>query len=117
MNKNIIIGNKMVIFLMLISVITGYLAFWFSSVVGYKLTKRISARKEKGKGVFKSFKIKIKNYYFHLHHWLMSILAMILLVKCNFFNGLANQIVFGLLVGVAWQGIYCYRDWYRIFYK
>ncbi len=110
--------KRIIIIVIIGSLIMGYITFLISNAISYFLTKKISAKKEGEESLIKSVRLKLtKRYYLHLHHWLISSLAMILVVEKEIFSGLWQQIVIGFLSGIIWQGIYCYRDWYKIFYS
>lgn len=111
--------KKRIIMIIIIgSLITGYIIFLISNTISYFLTKKISAKKEGEESLIKSIRLKLtKKYYLHLHHWLISSFAIILVIEKEVFSGLLQQIVIGVLSGIIWQGVYCYRDWYKIFYS
>jgi len=63
-------------------------------------------------GKFPSLAFNIGNYRLHLHHWLCSLVILVLDLNYNFLP--FSQFSFGFLVGAAFQGIYCYQDWHKI---
>jgi len=66
-------------------------------------------------GKVPSFAFNIGNYRLHLHHWLYSLAILIPGLYYNFLP--FPQLSFGFLAGAVFQGIYCYRDWYRVIIK
>ena len=54
---------------------------------------------------YKLNQVKIYNRTIHLHHWLISLIAL------TFFK---NPFIQGLLVGGVVHGICMYDDWYKI---
>jgi len=67
-------------------------------------------------GIVKSIIFPIKSYQFHLHHWFLAILILIICVV----NGVylvTPQLFYGSMCGLAIQGIFCYDDWFRLIKK
>lgn len=91
---------------------------YFGLPVGY-LTGHLGAGEEVGKiGRVPSIIFNLGNWQLHLHHWLIS-LAILIFV----FSFLAkkykipNILLFfgsGFLIGLIFNGIFCYGDWYKI---
>ncbi len=83
--------------------------FCFGIIVGYVFAKYLSVR-------VKSVEFSFSNYKIHLHHWLLSSLALAAILITgihNFFPVFA----LGFGGGFVFQGIYCYGDWYKILKK
>jgi len=103
--------------IVLISVIAGFclcgVLCYKTLIIAFVITKYLSGRKEGKQGIVKSIIIPWRNYHFHVHHWCIAlIIGGVCLVKG--FYILAPEISFGFLSAIVFQGIYCYRDWYRI---
>ena len=60
----------------------------------------------------RSIRIPIGPYFVHVHHWLIS---MVILVVLHVFDA-SLPLLDGLLIGSMLQGL-TYSDWYRIIYK
>jgi Kef-type K+ transport system membrane component KefB len=81
---------------------------YFGAILGYYLAKNFSKR-------FRSLIFEIKNWRFHLHHWLV---CSLVLISSFFFDFLSlPNFVLGFLGGMIFQGIYCYDDWHKILIK
>ena len=89
---------------------------YFGLLSGYFLSKYLSA-KEAGKKNrwWKSIVFRIGNYKLHFHHWLYSLAILILALYYNFLP--FPYLSYGFLGGAIFQGIYCYRDWYKVLTK
>jgi len=91
---------------------------YFGLPFGY-LTGHLGAGEEVGKiGRVPSIIFNLGNWQLHLHHWLIS-LAILIFV----FSFLAkkykipNILLFfgsGFLIGLIFNGIFCYDDWHKI---
>lgn len=65
------------------------------------------------RGRLRSFFVPLGKRKIHLHHWLVSSGVMgFALFKGTFL--LPPDLFYGFLGGLAFHGIYCYRDWCRI---
>ncbi|MFH1509659.1 MAG: hypothetical protein ABID67_00710 [Candidatus Nealsonbacteria bacterium] len=78
---------------------------YFSMIVGYFLGHLGSPR-------MKSLVFTLGKYRFHLHHWLIGSVCLILISIYNF-SILPTNISLGLLSGLIFQGL-CYDDWNQI---
>ena len=85
------------------------LKVFFGGVFGYFLAHFLSEK-------FNSIILGIGNFKFHFHHWLMGALALGLIFSYEI-SLLSNQLFYGFLGGVIFQGIFNYSDWHRIFSK
>lgn len=88
--------------------------FWLLSLfvlIGFLSAKFFSGKFEGDRSRY-SLRIEIKNYYLHIHHWLYSLLIIIVLLLIKFYN----PIIYGLLIGIIVQGL-TYRDWYIVIYS
>jgi hypothetical protein len=83
---------------------------WFAT---FFATKFLAGRKDGQQGIIRSITISWRSYQIHLHHWLVTlIVAGILAVKGCYI--LPPATFYGVASAVVFQGIYCYKDWYRI---
>lgn len=98
--------------LVAVCIVLGVLCYkaWFAA---FFITKFLSGRKEGHQGIVRSIIIPWRSYQLHMHHWLLVlVLGGIFLVKG--FYIVTPQVFYGVLAAAAFQGIYCYGDWYRI---
>ena len=110
--------KKTITFLaLLVSILAGYFSFLIASVIAYLITKKFSAKREGEKSLIKPLRFYFGEYYLHIHHWLLSLIITITPFTWKFIPNSLNQIALGALAGFAWQGIYCYKDWYKILGK
>jgi len=49
-----------------------------------------------------------------LHHWLLSSLAIIIFAVFNGAYILPPALFYGFFGAIAFHGIYCYSDWYKV---
>jgi hypothetical protein len=83
---------------------------WF---VAFAATKYLSGRTDGKQGIVRSVIISWRNYQLHLHHWFLAlIVGGVFMVKG--FCVLTPEVSYGFLSAIIFQGIYCYKDWYRI---
>ncbi len=82
----------------------------------FAATRLLSGPKDGRQGVIKSIIIPCRNYQVHLHHWLLALIIGAVCVAKGIYV-LTPDVFCGLLSGIAFQGIYCYDDWYRIVKK
>lgn len=96
------------------SIIFGYIAFLACSFSGFLIAKYLGAKKTADRSRIPSIMLPVGKYRVHLHHWLISsaVMALALLTGSWFFP---SYLFFGFLTGIAFQGIYCYEDWHKIF--
>lgn len=94
------------------TILIGYL-FVISLVVGFIASKWGAGKSAGEQGRVKSIIIPFWKWRIHLHHWLVSV-GLIGVSTTYGYHLLTPQITYGLLGGLAFQGIYCYSDWYRI---
>ena len=64
-------------------------------------------------GKVKSIVIPMGRWNLHLHHWLCSLGLMSISSVYGIYL-LNPHVTYGLLGGMAFQGIYSYSDWYKI---
>lgn len=95
-----------------ISIFLGIFCYktWF---VAFVATKYLSGRTEGKQGIVRSIIIPWRTYQLHLHHWLLAmIVGGVFLAKGIYI--LTPEISYGFLSAIIFQGIYSYKDWYRI---
>ncbi len=97
------------------SITLGYL-FFLSLLLGFLATKYMAAESVGERGKIRSIIIPFIRWRIHLHHWLYS-LWLIGLSSATGMYFLTPTITYGLLGGVAFQGIYSYSDWHIILIK
>jgi len=90
----------------------GYL-FYLGCAVGFAVCKFCGGADAGIQGRVRSIVIPLHNYEVHLHHWLLSLLAVATSALQGFFL-VAPGLFYGILGGLVLQGIYCYNDWHRI---
>jgi len=98
--------------LVAVCIVLGVLCYkaWFAT---FLITKFLSGRREGHQGIVRSIIIPWRSYQLHLHHWLLVLMVGgIFLVKG--FYIVTPQVFYGVLAAAAFQGVYCYGDWYRI---
>ena len=85
-------------------------------LLGYLLAKWSGGRKAGIAGRIRSVIFKIGKYRFHFHHWLIG-LPLLFLGIFDILPFLKEAMVQGMIIGVIFQGIFDYPDWYRIMKK
>jgi len=98
--------------LVAVCIVLGVLCYkaWFAA---FFITKFLSGRREDHQGIVRSIIIPWRSYQFHLHHWLIVlVVGGVFLAKGLYI--VTPQVFYGVLAAAAFQGIYCYGDWYRI---
>ncbi len=85
------------------------LKVFFGGLIGYLLADFLS-------GKLNPVILGIGNFKFHIHHWIMGFVMLIVTLLYEI-SPLANQLFYGFLGGVIFQGISDYSDWHRIFFK
>jgi len=85
------------------------LKVFFGGLFGYLLAHFLS-------GKLNSVILGIGKFKFHVHHWIMGF-VMLTVVLLYEISPLANQLFYGFLGGVIFQGISDYSDWHRILSK
>jgi len=94
------------------SIMLGHL-FFLSLLLGLLASKYVAGKSVGERGKLKSIVIPFRTWRVHLHHWLYSI-WLVGLSSTTGIHFLTPTITYGLLGGVAFQGIYCYSDWHII---
>lgn len=90
----------------------GYL-FYLGCALGFAVCKYCGGEAAGVQGRIRSIIIPLQSYELHLHHWLLSTVAVIT-SAIQGFSVLAPGLFYGILGGLVLQGIYCYEDWHRI---
>ncbi len=94
------------------SIMLGYL-FFLSLLLGILASKYVAGNSVGERGKARSIVIPFIRCRIHLHHWLYSS-WLIGLSSATGMYFLTPTITYGLLGGVAFQGIYSYSDWHII---
>ena len=96
------------------------LGFFTGSSIGY-FTGKLFAGEKTGEVGLLSLAFNLGQWHIHLHHWLISLMLLCFLIfflrKKYRLSPLFFTFSAGFLVGWAFQGIYCYDDWYQIITK
>ena len=83
-------------------------------ISGFLIAKLGGGKQDGMQGRIRSIVIPMKGFNFHMHHWLFFSLFMLIGLAENIFMYIPQEVFYGLLSGMAWQGIYCYNDWHRV---
>lgn len=83
---------------------------WF---VAFLATKYLAGRTDGEQGIARSLILSWRNYRLHLHHWLVALIVGGILAAKGFYV-LTPEAFYGVVSAVVFQGVYCYKDWYRI---
>jgi len=87
-------------------------------LLSYFATKMVSGPYAGVKGKLPSWRFKIKKYRIHLHHWFVSLIASLLLIKYYFLFSFTQFIILlGIALGIAAHGIKNYSDWRKVISK
>jgi len=106
--------RKKVILISLIAVPIFLGIFSFETwVAAFLATKYLSGRTDGEQGIARSLIIPWRNHQIHLHHWLAALIVGGILAARDFYI-LTPGAFYGVVSAVVFQGIYCYKDWYRI---
>ena len=97
------------------SIMLGYL-FFLSLLLGILASKYVAGGSVGERGKVRSIIVPFIRWRIHFHHWLYS-LWLIGLSSATGIHFLTPTITYGLLGGVAFQGIYSYSDWHIIIIK
>lgn len=87
--------------------------FVLSWVLGHLAGKLGGGRATGIPGRVRSIIIPLGQWKLHLHHWICS-LGLMGIASLGGIYLFGPQVTYGFLGGLAFQGIYCYSDWYRI---
>ncbi len=86
-------------------------------VSGFVIGKLGGGKSDGIEGRINSIVIPVGQFRLHLHHWLIGVMMMCVGVAKSIFVYIPEEVFYGMLSGFVWQGVYCYRDWHRVFYK
>ena len=93
----------------------GYL-FFISWLPSYLVCKYLSANEVGQRSRVKSIIIPLGRWKMHLHHWICSLGIAGLCTTTGYY--LINPaMTYGVLGGLAFQGVYCYSDWNRVLFR
>lgn len=85
------------------------LRIYLAVVLGYIFARFLSGRLD-------SIVLNLGSYTLHFHHWLMGFFGIIFILILNF-SPIIENIIFGFLGGLIFEGVFSYSDWHRIFTK
>lgn len=97
-------------------IVSGYLYVIFG-ITGFLIAKLGGGRGDGERGLVPSIILPLGGFRLHLHHWIICGVAMAVLVGEGIHLAVSPEILYGLLGGVGWQGVYCYNDWHRVVYR
>ena len=97
------------------AVALGY-AFLIGLALAFLASRHVSGATSGKRGRFRSIVLPLGRWQVHLHHWLYSswLMALSLATGVHF---LSPAVTYGLLGGMAFQGLYQYSDWHLIVLK
>jgi hypothetical protein len=87
--------------------------FYLGCAVGFGICKFCGGADSGIQGRVRSIIIPLHDYEVHLHHWLLSLVAVATSALQGFFI-VAPGLFYGVLGGLVLQGIFCYNDWHRM---
>jgi len=93
-------------------IIIGYVSL-ISWIAGFLIAKYLGGKTDGESGRLMSFFVPLGKYKFHLHHWLISS-GIVIFTLFKDIHFLPPDLFYGFFGGLAFQGIYCYRDWHKI---
>jgi len=106
--------RKKVLLISLIAVFVFLDVFCYKTwLVAFAATKYLSGRTDGKQGIVRSIIIPWRIYELHLHHWFLAMIVGGVFVAKGIYI-LTPQISYGFLSAIIFQGVYCYKDWYRI---
>ena len=80
-------------------------------IIGFFVVHTFSGKKEGKIGLF-ILLLKTKHHTYHLHHWIVALILLVLLI----FLQVTNSFLHGILAGVFIQGL-TYKDFHKIIVK
>jgi hypothetical protein len=89
---------------------------YFGVMAGYLSALFLAGKKTGEQGKIKSLAFDLGRYRVHLHHWLLCISLIPFAIHYNL-SFLSDQFAIGIMGGLAYQGIACYNDWHKVFFK
>ncbi|MBM3131624.1 MAG: hypothetical protein FJZ95_01140 [Chloroflexi bacterium] len=86
-------------------------------IVGFLIGKYGGGKREGIEGRIRSIIIPMGKLRLHLHHWLIGTIMMLVCWVQGLSVYIPPEILYGVIGGFAWQGVYCYADWHRVVYR
>jgi len=107
---------KKIIFHISVAVSIGYISLllYLGLIFGYFSAKIFLAGKIDLPRRIGMIKFKLRNYQFHLHHWLLSLILIIIALFKDLMPFMPRELFFGILGGIIVQDIYWDKDWHRV---
>jgi len=95
--------------------------FFSGSSIGYFTASFFSGADEGVAGKIGPWLLSLGDWQLHLHHWLVALgflLVIVLFVRKKYqMSSVVFIFTLGFLIGLIFQGIYCYDDWHNILIK
>jgi len=110
------VRKKLVLIALLPSGIAWGYVFYLSCAAGFAISHYCGGEESGRPGRVKSIIIPLRRHELHLHHWFLATLAAVGSALQGFFL-VRPEFFYGILGGLVFQGIYCYKDWHRIVRK
>ena len=110
------IKNTFATTLFLIGIIFSWITVFFG-ICGFLIAKYSGGKEDGIQGRVRSVIIPLGKFKLHLHHWIICVLLMFVGLVKSIFIYVPPEIFYGLLSGLAWQGLYSYSDWHRVIYR
>lgn len=85
-------------------------------LIGYIGALALSGKETGKEGIVRSIKFDLGQYRLHLHHWVISMSVIPLAVHYHM-AFLSDQLMIGIMGGLAFQGIACYKDWHHVIFR
>jgi len=95
-----------------VGIVLGYFSF-ISWSIGFLIARYLGGKTTGERGKLRSFFIPLGKRKIHLHHWLLSSLVMGITLGKGIVVPFPD-LFYGFLGGIAFHGIYYYRDWHKI---
>jgi len=94
--------------------IISFVSLFFSIglIIGYITGNYFSKKILEGKTRLKPLIFHIKSWKIHLHHWFLSVLAVLSVVVLGYFAHFP-EIIYGILGGLIFQDIYWDKKWHK----
>jgi hypothetical protein len=93
-----------------------YYLWCVGGILGYVGGKLAGGKTAGVKGRVKSIIFPLNKYQLHLHHWFIAVIILIVTVITDRYV-ITPQLFYGGMLGLAFQGVYCYDDWFHIIKK
>ena len=89
-----------------------YIFAIFFGILGFGVVYFLSARNEGGRGILPSIKFQIREYTFHIHHWFVFSIVLVVLLVINIYTIFLLTFIIGIIV----QGL-IYKDRFLFVYR